>query len=399
MATSQHNLPKQVIVQKSRTRSLTLKHPWIFSGSVAGTRGNPTDGDIVAVIDADGKLYGYGFFSPNSQIRVRVFEYNTDLYNNQTETYWQKKVVDAFNRRKFLFDSQTNCFRAIHAEADGFPGLIADVYNDVVVLQVLIKGFEKLLDSIVEGIKNTGYSRIYLKNKEKSKRFEDVGIENGYLLGGGDCIVEALENGLKYIVDFEGGQKTGFFLDQRDNRLLCKQLSANKTVLNTFAYSGGFSISALAGGASSVTSVDISAKAIELCDQNVAANFGDAKHEGITADCFDYLKTMPNNYFDLIVLDPPAFAKNASAVQQASRGYKEINLKAMNKIKENGLLFTFSCSQNIDRDLFTKIVFGAAIDAGRNVEILYQLTQPPDHPISLFHPEGAYLKGLVVRVY
>jgi 23S rRNA (cytosine1962-C5)-methyltransferase len=267
------------------------------------------------------------------------------------------------------------------------------------VLQLLIKGTEKVLPHLISGLQGLGIRHIYLKNKHSPGFREEVSLPNGFLTGEqGDMHRVIQENGLKFKIDIEKGQKTGFFIDQRDNRDLLKKFTAGKKVLNAFSYTGGFSVYALAGEATMVHSVDISKEATLLCSDNVALNFGPAAaHEAITADCFDYLRQTTELY-DVMVLDPPAFAKNARAVPNASRGYKDLNMTAFKKIPAGGVLFTFSCSQNIDKDLFRKIVFSAAADAGRNVRILHQLTQPVDHPVNIFHPEGEYLKGLVLYV-
>ena len=237
-----------------------------------------------------------------------------------------------------------------------------------------------------------------MKTKSSSQNIEEISSTSGWLAGSGEGKVIAKEYNLSFNIDFVDGQKTGFFIDQRENRRLLQSLSNNKKVLNTFCYTGGFSVFALAGGASEVHSVDISAEAVRLAEENVQLNFPESNHKGITVDCFDFLKDMPENEYDIIILDPPAFAKNARAVDNASRGYKQINMRALKKIKPGGILFTFSCSQNISKDLFQKIIFGAASDVGRNVRIIHQLHQPADHPISIYHPEGEYLKGLVVWV-
>jgi 23S rRNA (cytosine1962-C5)-methyltransferase len=286
----------------------------------------------------------------------------------------------------------------LHAEGDFLPGIIADVYANVVVLQILIRGIEQRKELILEAFKRNGFPTIYLKTKSSSQNIEEISSQSGWLSGSGEGKVITKENGLLFNVDFIEGQKTGFFIDQRDNRQLLKTLSNGKKVLNTFCYTGGFSVYALAGGATEVHSVDISTEAVKLSEENVLLNFPNAAHKGFAIDCFDYLKDMPENEYDLIVLDPPAFAKNARAIDNASRGYKQINMRAFKKIKPGGILFTFSCSQNISKDLFQKIIFGAAADVGRNVRIIHQLHQPADHPVNIYHPEGEYLKGLALWV-
>lgn len=355
------------------------------------------NGEIIKVTDNHHQLLGYGFFSTNSQITCRVFEFTSEPLEIN-HAFWVKKVEDAYEYRRQIFDfSQTNIYRLVHAEGDFFPGVIIDVYAEVAVVQLLVKGTEQIKDAIFDGLKQVGINYIYLKTKQSTQILEAVGAASGWV---GDSLpmpVRAKENGLTFLVDVEKGQKTGFFIDQRENRRLVGVHSKGKKVLNTFSYSGGFSLQALAQGATLVHSVDSSKEAIEMCNRNVEANFSNAPHESFTEDCFDYLNRTDVDY-DIMVLDPPAFAKNARSVPNASRGYKNLNLAAFNKIKPGGLIFTFSCSQHIDRDLFRKIVFSAAADAKRNVRIVQQLTQPEDHPINIFHPEGEYLKGLLLHV-
>jgi 23S rRNA (cytosine1962-C5)-methyltransferase len=385
-----------LILKSGRERSLLNRHPWVFSGAVKQLP-QAENGEIVKVTDNHNNLLGYGFYSTNSQITCRVFEFTADpvVIN---EAFWVNKIVDAFNYRQQIMDfSQTDIFRLVHAEGDFFPGVIIDVYAGVAVVQLLVKGTEHIKEAIFEGLKKVGIKHIYLKTKQSTQRLEEVGSESGWV--GAPCAmpVRAKENGLTFLVDVEKGQKTGFFIDQRENRRLVGLHAKGKKVLNTFSYSGGFSLQALAQGAVLVHSVDSSKDAIEMCDRNVEANFANAPHESFTEDCFDYLNRTDVDY-DIMVLDPPAFAKNARSVPNASRGYKNLNLAAFNKIKPGGLIYTFSCSQHIDRDLFRKIVFSAAADAKRNVRIVQQLTQPEDHPINIFHPEGEYLKGLLLHI-
>lgn len=386
----------QLKLKKNRERSVLNRHPWIFSGGIEG-KVTAEEGDIVEVISSSGDFLAYGFYSSRSQISCRLFEWER---NNEVESvdYWTEKIARAKFLRSALLDNNTTCYRLLHAEGDFFPGIIADVYGDVVVLQLLVKAVEDRRYIIVEAMKKVGYHKIYLKTKTSSQALEAVETSSGWIEGGAKMPVEVNEYGLKFLVDVETGQKTGFFLDQRENRQLVRTLSKDKTVLNAFSYTGGFSLYAIAGGAKEVHSLDISAPSIDLATRNVSINYPDSNHKGITADCFDYLKEMPEDLYDLIILDPPAFAKHARAVDNASRGYKQINLRAFSKIRANGILFTFSCSQNIDPDLFRKIVFSAAADARRNVRIIHQLHQPFDHPINIYHPEGEYLKGLVLWV-
>lgn len=393
----------QLILKSGRDRAMILRHPWIFSGAVK-TLPIAENGDIIAVHDNDNKLLGYGFYSAQSQITCRLFEFTTTPARFDDAEYWIRKVQKAYQVRQQLLlsnnEKQTNCFRLLHAEGDFLPGVIADVYGQVVVLQVLIKGTEKIREYLIEGIRSIGYQHVYLKNKQNTEWLENVQLQNGWLSEAKqpEQKVEVLENDARFLIDFEKGQKTGFFLDQRDNRELLKHYSKGKKVLNAFCYTGGFSVYALAGGATHVDSVDSSKEAIAACDHNIALNFGEnAAHNSYTEDCFDFLKRS-NDQYDIMVLDPPAFAKNARSVPNATRGYKELNLLGFKKIKLGGLIFTFSCSQHIDTDLFRKIVFGAAADARRNVRIVHQLHQPADHPVNIYHPESEYLKGLVLYV-
>jgi 23S rRNA (cytosine1962-C5)-methyltransferase len=385
-------------LKKGKEKSIINRHPWIFSGAIQAMKGGQ-EGDIVSVIDAENKLMGYGFLSIKSQIVCRMFEWDTHIYSKIDAEYWYEKIAKAYALRKALINSEeTNTYRLLHAEGDFFPGIIADVYDKVVVVQLLIKGTERIASTIIEGLSRCGFEHIYLKAKTSSLVLEDIRTESGWIKGGLEVPVIVKENNVLFSVDFILGQKTGFFIDQRENRALLKSYSKGKNVLNTFCYTGGFSVYALSGGAAKVDSVDISKEAVDLCNQNVVLNNFDQAHEGFAADCFDFLGTIKDNYYDIIVLDPPAFAKSAKAVNNATRGYKQINLKAFRKIKKGGLLFTYSCSQNIDKDLFQKIVFGAAADAHRNVRIIHQMHQPLDHPINIYHPEGEYLKGLVLYV-
>jgi 23S rRNA (cytosine1962-C5)-methyltransferase len=392
------NQMTHIVLQKGREKSIYNRHPWIFSGAIAKI--NAEDGDIVQVLTHDGIVLGLGFYAEKSQISCRMFFWgNASVAEAHEVLFWENKIKNALALRKMgVISPQTNCYRLIHAEGDFMPGIIADVYNDLVVIQFLIRGTERLQNTLIQALEKIGYKHIYLKAKTSSHKLEDVRTPSGWLLGKKEGIVEVVEHGVRFVVDVEEGQKTGFFLDQRENRKRVEYWSKNKTVLNAFSYTGGFSLYALAGGAKHVDSVDISKSAVEAAHQNAHLNGFEEKHKAIAEDCFSFLGDMPDNYYDLIVLDPPAFAKSQRAVQNATRGYKQINLKAFRKIKPGGLVFTFSCSQNISKDLFQKIVFGAAADAHRNVRIIEQLHQPQDHPINIYHPESEYLKGLLLFV-
>jgi 23S rRNA (cytosine1962-C5)-methyltransferase len=396
-----------LILKSGREKSSLNQHPWIFSGAVKEFP-KSKDGEIIAVADNHNHVLGFGFYAPNSQIVCRFFYFNTLLDANISTPvfdyeFWKIKFENAIAiRDRMVRNSDTNTFRLIHAEGDFLPGLIVDIYNDTAVMQLLIKGTENLKDIFVKCLQELGFKYIYVKTKVSSKELEGISQPSAWLTDskqGEKCLV--LEHNLKFQVDVENGQKTGFFIDQRENRLLLQKLSNSKKVLNTFAYSGGFSVYAIAGGAKEVVSVDISKDAIKNCDENIAINFPTeeqaSKHQSYVADCFDFLKKN-EQIFDIIILDPPAFAKNAKSVPAACRGYKELNMLGIKAVSSGGLIFTFSCSQHIDAVLFQKIVFGAASDIGRKVRILQHLQQPSDHPINIYHPEGSYLKGLLLWV-
>ncbi len=388
-----------LVLKSGRDKSVRNRHPWVFSG---GVKEHPKakPGEIIRVMTNQGEGLGYGFHNPNSRIIARLFEF-TDAERTFDEAYWVEKVRNAWALRQRFLPAGTDCYRLIHAEGDRIPGFIADVYGDVVVVQVLVKGTELILPSLLTGLREVGFSHIRLKNKDAAERFEGIELENGWIAGGEDGTLETVrtvsEHGLKFQVDIERGQKTGFFIDQRENRLLLSEMADDMRVLNAFSYSGGFSVYALKGGARSVDSVDVSLGAIEEAERNVALNFPDAEHRAIAADCFEYLRSDTTPY-DCIILDPPSFARTPKAVGRAARGYKDINLNAIKRLPPGGLLFTFSCTGVVDRDLFRKIVFGAAADAGRPVRVLHQMSQPYDHPVNLYHPEGEYLKGLVLEI-
>lgn len=386
---------KTLILKSGRERSLVNRHPWVYSGAVKIMPASE-NGEIVRVTTNNNDMLGYGFFSPNSQITCRVFEF-TDTETTIDEHYWINKIKSAFALRQQLVLPNTNLYRLVHAEGDFFPGIIIDVYDKTAVVQVLIKGAELIISHVFSALEHIGIKHIYIKTKQNTQRIEEVSLPSGWHGESATLPIKATENGIVFLVDVEKGQKTGFFIDQRENRKTLGDFCKNKKVLNTFSYSGGFSLYALAHGATLVHSVDSSQDAIALCNQNVEANFAQAPHASFVQDVFEFLQQSTEDY-DIMVLDPPAFAKSAKAVVNATRGYKNLNLQAFKKIKPGGLVFTFSCSQHIDKDLFRKVVFGAAADAKRQVRILKQLTQPDDHPINIFHPEGEYLKGLLLHV-
>lgn len=385
-------------LNKGRERSLYHRHPWIFSGAVK-THPPVDAGAIVQVKAHDGAILGYGFYHPQSQITCKVFSFRTEAVESFDDAYWLRKLQQAMAMRQRCLDgSRTNAYRWVHAEGDTFPGLIADVYGDTVVAQVLHQGTALLAEQLPHWFRHFGFKNVYFKSKNASEKIEGVSIPDGWQGEAPQLPLVVKEHGLLFQVNPETGQKTGFFLDQRDNRQLLGQYAKGKRVLNTFSYTGGFSVYALHHGAEEVVSVDISKDAVAQCEQQIMLNnLPKEKHQAVAADCFDYLK-QEGEGFDVMVLDPPAFAKNKRSVMQATRGYKELNLSAIKRIKPGGIIFTFSCSKNIDRDLFRKIVFGAAADARRDVRIIHQLTQGADHPVNIYHPEGEYLKGLVLYV-
>lgn len=389
---------QELILKSGRDKSILNRHPWVFSGAVKQAP-KSKDGDIIAVSDNQGKVLGYGFYAPNSQIICRIFHFGSEIEDFESFDFWLRKFQVAYAlRRQHVLTDRTTAFRLIHAEGDFMPGLIADVYDNTAVVQLLIKGTERLQEIFVQCLNRLGIAHVYFKSKSSSQRFENISLESGWLGTSGTTAIKISEHGIQFPINIETGQKTGFFIDQRENRKLLGNLSQGKKVLNTFCYTGGFSLYALAGGASEVVSVDISKPAIALCEEAVALNFGiSSNHTAVAADCFEYLR-QSEELFDVIVVDPPAFAKNARAVKNATRGYKDLNMLAFKKVRPQGMVMTYSCSQNISKELFQKIVFGAAVDAGRNVRIIQHLYQPQDHPINIFHPESEYLKGLLLWV-
>jgi 23S rRNA (cytosine1962-C5)-methyltransferase len=389
----------RVILKKGKEESMERFHPWLFSGAIERIEGAVEEGDLVSVQKSDGKIIGYGHCAIGS-IAVRVFSFGEDLPD---DSFWKERIEQAFRLREKmgLTDApDTNVYRLIHGEGDGMPGLIADYYNGTVVLQAHSVGMWLVRDAIVEGLKAVLGDKlvaVYDKSAKTLPFKANIEAKDGYLYGTSSA-GEVVEYGNRFKVDWLEGQKTGFFIDQRDNRRLLSEYAKNKAVLNMFCYTGGFSFSAMRGGASLVHSVDSSAKAIELTNENVELNFpGDNRHEAFVADAFDFMQEIKNKY-DLIILDPPAFAKHRNVLSQALQGYKRLNAKAFQQIRPGGILFTFSCSQVVTRNNFREAVFSAAALAGREVRILHQLSQPVDHPINIYHPEGEYLKGLVLYV-
>ena len=397
------NSPLYPIIKLRRGKDEAVKrfHPWIFSGAIETAASDLQAGDIVTVVDSKNNILGTGFAEAgNIAVKVLAFE------NRKIDKFfWKERLTNAFELRKLmgLTDNEhTNCYRLVHSEGDNLPGLIIDIYNKTAVVQAQTEGMALNVKAIADALMNIeglNINSVYNKSSEAMQRMGKDAVEDGYLVEGEAEENYVKENDSKFIVDWEEGQKTGFFLDQRFNRDLVRQLAKGKNVLNTFCYTGGFSVTALQGGANKVVSVDCSKKAIAACEKNIALNGFDIKENpSVAEDAKLFLQNMKKGEFDLIILDPPAFAKNHKSLHRGLQGYKFINYEAMTKIKEGGLLFTFSCSQAVDKAQFQSIVMAAAIEAGRKAQIIFQLDQPEDHPVNIYHPEGAYLKGLVLKI-
>ena len=390
---------KKVYLKPGKEESLKRFHPWVFSGAIAKIEGEPEEGEVVDVYTSKKEFIACGHYQIGS-IAVRVLSFVQETIDR---AFWKRRLSVALDLRRSLGlvdNPQNNTCRLVHGEGDNLPGLIVDVYGKTAVMQAHSAGMHvdrmeiaEALYEVMEGI----VENIYYKSETTLPFKADLGPENGFIKGGSPENI-ALENGLKFHVDWLKGQKTGFFVDQRENRHLLERYSKGRNVLNMFCYTGGFSFYAMRGGANLVHSVDSSAKAIDLTNKNVELNFpGDPRHEAFAEDAFKYLDRMGDQY-DLIILDPPAFAKHRDALRNALRGYSKLNAKAFEKIKPGGILFTFSCSQVVDKKDFRNAVFTAAAQSGRSVRILHQLPQPGDHPVNIYHPEGEYLKGLVLYV-
>lgn len=391
----------KVFLQGGKEQVVKRLHPWVFSGAIARTEGEPKDGDIVEVCDKKGNYLATGHYYKGS-ITIKIFSYEPGEID---EDFWLKKLRIAYEIRQTVQSENTTCYRLTHGEGDGFPGLILDYYQNVIVFQAHTIGMWREKEKIMAALKTiygNALTAIYDKSTETLPDEFSKTIKNGYLYAqdSTDNLLPhtVLENGNKFLIDWETGQKTGFFLDQRDNRALLAHYAKGKKVLNAFCYSGGFSIYALKAGAHQVESVDVSKKAIELVNQNVAANFGEVdNHKAVVEDVMSFLK-QNDQIYDLIVLDPPAYAKSIAKRHQAVQGYKRLNMEGIKRLAKGGILFTFSCSQVVDRELFYNTVVSAALEVGRQVRVLHHLTQGADHPVNLFHPEGSYLKGLVLYV-
>lgn len=431
---------KKIILKPKKDAAVRRFHPWIFSGAIATIEEGITDGEAVEVYSAHQEYLATGHYASGASITVRIFSFTK---TSADQPFWTQKIQNAYHFREKLGLTQnplTNCYRLVHAEGDGLPGLIIDIYHKTAVLQCHSIGMyaerEKIAQALTQVFGNQ-LEAIYNKSSDTLPDQYAKNVQNSYLLlrdleteGLRDLAKEtpsdepinlstyikpsspippfpyspiphphfALENGHRFLIDWENGQKTGFFLDQRENRQLLSYYAASKTVLNTFCYTGGFSVYALQAGATGVDSVDISQKAMDLTDQNVAQNISDtARHHSYAQDVLKFLQQTENQY-DIIIVDPPAFAKSIAKRHNAVQGYKRLNALAMKKIKNGGILFTFSCSQVVDQQLFYDTIVAAALEAGRTARVMHHLSQPADHPVSLYHPEGAYLKGLVLYI-
>ncbi len=389
----------KIVLKKEKERSVQRFHPWIFSGAMQCFDANLKDGDLVEVQDFKKNFLCIGHFYHGS-IAIKILSFNQEIVD---QNFWNNKIKSALLLRKifgFIESKNTNCFRLIHAEGDNCAGLIIDIYNTTAVIQCHSIGMHRCIQEIKNAIENevNFIDTIYDKSSAYLPKEYAETIENSYLLGNAKEIV-ALENGNKFLIDIEHGQKTGFFLDQRDNRNLLAHYCKDKSILNTYCYSGGFTIYALNNQATDVVSIDSSKTAMELVSKNIVTNFGNKtiNHHSICDDVFHFFKNSDLN-FDVIVLDPPAFAKNIAKRHNAVQAYKRLNAEGFKRINKGGILFTFSCSQVVDKELFYSTVMSAAIEANREVKILHYLSQPADHPINIFHPESSYLKGLVLYV-
>ena len=388
-----------LFLRRGKSESLKRFHPWVFSGAIAGANGKLNEGDVVRIVSNENELMGYGHYHIGS-IAVRMLTFREEKIDH---AFWVTRLSEALRLRKALQltgRADNNIYRLVHGEGDRLPGLVIDVYGKTAVMQAHSVGMhmsrEQIADALIEASEGL-IENVYYKSETTLPFKADLHQENGFLRGHDEGNV-AVENGLKFHIDWLRGQKTGFFVDQRENRSLLEHYAKGRNVLNMFCYTGGFSVYAMRGGANLVRSVDSSAKAIDLTRANAEMNFpGDARHEAFAEDAFKFLEQAGSNY-DLIVLDPPAFAKHKDALPRALKGYTRLNAIAFRKIKPGGIVFTFSCSQAVNKDQFRLAVFTAAAQSGRHVRILHQLHQPADHPINIYHPEGEYLKGLVLEV-
>ena len=390
---------KKITLRRGKEESLKRFHPWVFSGAIATADDTIEEGDIVSVFAADGTHIGNGHYQVGS-IMVRILAWGDTAIDDD---FYAERLAQAWRVRQALglVRPDNNSYRLVHGEGDFLPGLVIDIYGNTAVIQAHSPGMHFARKSIARALVDlpgANVNNVYYKSETTLPFKAHLDPENQYLIGEFDTDV-AMENGLRFHVDWLRGQKTGFFVDQRENRALLEKYSAGRRVLNMFCYTGGFSFYAMRGGAQLVHSVDSSGKAVSLTQRNVDLNYpGDERHQAFAQDAFDYLDQMATDAYDLIILDPPAFAKHKSALKNALIGYRRLNAKALRKIQSGGILFTFSCSQAVSKEQFRLAVFSAAAQSRRKVRILHQLTQPADHPINIYHPEGEYLKGLVLYV-
>ena len=386
----------KLYLKEGKEKSLYRRHPWVFSGAVKKIEGKPTVGDLVDIYDCQKQYLATGHFQ-NESIIVKILSFDTP---NIDYAFWKERFEQAINYRKrfgFFDNPNSNVFRLVNGEGDFMPGLIADYYNGIVVLQAHSEGMHQNFSLFTDVLRELLGEKLVAVFDKSSSTLPSGDSTDGYIWGATPEEWEIKEDENKFIINFYEGQKTGFFIDQRENRALVRSLSEGKRVLNTFGYTGGFSLSALRGNAMYVETVDISKKAIALCDRNVSLNFNNANHKSVALDVLHYLSEIDSNY-DIIILDPPAFAKNHRSLQQGLKGYKNINQRAIEKIKPGGLIFTFSCSQAVSKEDFQTMVFTAAANANRKVRIIKHLPHAIDHPVSIYHPEGEYLKGLLIYV-
>jgi 23S rRNA (cytosine1962-C5)-methyltransferase len=388
----------EVVLSPDRDRPVRNRHPWVFSGAVAEVRGEVTDGDLVGVRDSAGAFLGRGTVAPRAAIRVRMLSFDDRTVTPQLLT---DRIRKADARRSRILNSATTACRIVNGEGDLLPGLEVDRYGEFLVCRFATAGMERRRECILGALEDQYHpAGIYLRAAREVRESEGLTLRGGSLAGETPPPrVEIVENGFRFLVDIPEGQKTGFYLDQRDNRAWIRRIAVDRRVLNCHAYTGAFTVSALAGDASSVVSVDRSRPALDLARENVEINgFGNGRAEFVVSDAVEYLRAAEPGAFDLIVLDPPALARNKGTLSRATRAYKELNRQAFRILPAEGLLLTCSCSRPLDRSLFRKVIFGAALDAGREVQVVGESGHPMDHPVSIYHPEGEYLKALLLRV-
>ncbi len=388
----------KIVLKSGKDQSVKRFHPWIFSGAIKKIYGTPSEGDLVDIFDNKDNFLATGHYAPGS-IAVRILTFEQEMPDLDFFRARIKKAVEYREAINIIGNPTLNAYRLVHGEGDGLPGLIIDFYNGVAVVQMHSLGFYKLrqeITSILVDLLNDKLTAVYDKSEGTLPHMASAGVKNSFLFGNsGPVVVE--ENSYKFRIDWTTGQKTGFFIDQRDNRKLLQEYSTGRKVLNMFGYTGGFSVYAMKNAAH-VHTVDSSFSAIEMANENIRLNYGDDKrHESYQVDAFEFMNDIRNKY-DLIVLDPPAFAKHNNVLANALQGYKRLNRKAIEQVMPGGIIFTFSCSQVVSRENFRKSVFAAAANTGRKVRILHQMSQPPDHPVNIYHPESEYLKGLVIYV-